>query len=428
MPGLLVIADDLSGAMDVGVQFAKRGIRAMVTIRPAAESTHVAGLLASNRVVIVDIQSRHVSATEAARRVTRTADEARAAGLDCFYKKTDSTLRGNLGAELEALLNASGFRTLCFVPAHPLLGRTTRDGVQFVHGTPLHESPFAHDPRSPVRESDVISILARQSKAHITLVRQNELDAFVSNPPAGLVVFDAESESDVRCAAHAIQKAGCLMAMAGPAAFASCLPDLLPFAKDTASRPFVPRQLLVVNGSLNEVALRQCALARDHGFASTILTPLALLGDGQRGANARTALVQESASLITGGRDLVLASVWHRDECAGFNRAAGHLSSEARNWPDLIALNIGRIVAGILSECLAASESGRPNFTLAVFGGDTLAGIARANHWTGFAPCGEPVPGVALAEIPGAGIALLSKPGGFGNEDVLLTLRDTIRP
>ena len=69
---------------------------------------------------------------------------------------------------------------------------------------------------------------------------------------------------------------------------------------------------------------------------------------------------------------------------------------------------------------------GRPGITLVVFGGDTLAGIARANGWEGFVPRDELLPGVALCEIPGADLALVSKPGGFGNDDVLLELRAAI--
>lgn len=427
MPKLLVIADDLSGATDVGVQFAKRGIPAFVTIQTTTEPSNLAGLFASHEVVLIDIESRHVSPDEAMRRVTRIVGEARAAGVDLFYKKTDSTLRGNVGAELEALLKASGGRTLCFIPAHPALGRTTRDGVHFVDGQPLHESAFAIDPRSPVRESSVPAILARQSDATITLFRQSELRAFTKNPPPGLVVFDAETEAEVRRAANAIDEADCLAVLAGPAAFASCLPDLIPFAREAATRPHIPPRLLVVNGSLNEVALRQCAVAREQGFASVLLTPAALLAEDASGENARAGIVHETVSLLAGGSDVVLHSVRHREECGSFHRAAQCIASDASEWPERIALNTGRIVAAILSKRRAGEELSGPDFTLVVFGGDTLAGIARANGWEGFVPRAEMLPGVALSEIPETGLALVSKPGGFGNDDVLLKLREAIR-
>src|SRR5688500_898882 len=115
MPKLLVIADDLSGATDVGVQFAKQGVRAFVTIRSTDTRQNLAELFAASEVVLVDIESRHVAPEEAGRRVMELVEEAFAAGVKLFYKKTDSTLRGNVGAELDALLKVSGQRTLCFI-------------------------------------------------------------------------------------------------------------------------------------------------------------------------------------------------------------------------------------------------------------------------------------------------------------------------
>jgi D-threonate/D-erythronate kinase len=426
MPRLLVIADDLSGATDVGVQFAKQGIRALVTSRSALAGRNLAQLFDFHDVVLVDIESRHISPGESASRVTTVIRAAQAAAVEFFYKKTDSTLRGNVGAELEALLKASRRRTLCFIPAHPLLGRTTRDGIHFVDGRPLHESPFGKDARSPVKQSVVSAVLAEQTMLTITLVRQNQLNTFTEGPPPGIVLFDAETEADVRGAAAAIQKAGCLAALAGPAAFASCLPELIPFARERRTPAHLPPQLLVVNGSLNEVALRQCAAAREHGFASVFLTPAALLAENESGGDARDVIINETASLLARGHDVVLQSLRHRDEREAFDRAGKCLVLGSEDWPERIALNTGRIVAKILSERMAATGTDRPDVALVVFGGDTLAGIAQANGWEGFVPRDELLPGVALSEVPGAGLALISKPGGFGKDDVLLQLRAAI--
>lgn len=275
-------------------------------------------------------------------------------------------------------------------------------------------------------ESGVPAILARQAIATITLIRQNELSAFTKNPPLGLVVFDAETEAGVRRAADAIKEAECLAVLAGSAAFASCLPDLIPFARETAMRPCIPARLLVVNGSLNEVALRQCTAAREHGFASVSLTPLALLAEDASGENARAVIIKETVSLLASRRDVVLNSVRHRDECESFNSAAKRILSDTKEWPERLAFNTGRVVAEILSTRASANELSRPDIALVVFGGDTLSGIALANRWTGFVPRDELLPGVALAEIPETGLALVSKPGGFGNDDVLLKLREAI--
>ncbi len=142
---LLVIADDLTGALDTGVQLARAGVgTAVVTQAGLAEA-----LRGDEPALVVDVESRHLAPPAAAGWVAECVCGARAAGIDLFYKKTDSTLRGNVGAELAAVLDAADGGELFFVPALPKASRITRHGTHLVDGLPLHESVFGRDPRDP---------------------------------------------------------------------------------------------------------------------------------------------------------------------------------------------------------------------------------------------------------------------------------------
>src|SRR5262245_5256816 len=143
-PTLLVIADDLTGANDAGVQFASSGIRGIVLT-----NHNVQTLPTSYPVVVVNTERRHLPPALAAERVRRVALLGKEAGVQYFYKKTDSTLRGNIAVELEALLAVTEALSIPFVPALPDLGRTTRDGLHYVHGTPIAETAFSRDPLNP---------------------------------------------------------------------------------------------------------------------------------------------------------------------------------------------------------------------------------------------------------------------------------------
>lgn len=79
-----------------------------------------------------------------------------------IYKKTDSALRGNIGAELGALLRASGEQALPFLPAYPQIGRCTREGVHYIDGQPVAQSVFGIDPFEPVRHSRVADLIGVQ--------------------------------------------------------------------------------------------------------------------------------------------------------------------------------------------------------------------------------------------------------------------------
>src|SRR5262245_65518721 len=105
MVELLVIADDLTGACDTGAQFGGQGIPTLVTMDVDYEFDRRDD---GYPVIVASTESRHLSAAEAATRVETLVRRARAAGVERFYKKTDSPLRGPIGAELQAMLRASG--------------------------------------------------------------------------------------------------------------------------------------------------------------------------------------------------------------------------------------------------------------------------------------------------------------------------------
>ena len=114
MPRLLIIADDLTGAMDTGAQLAKQSGGTVVL--PDVEGLERCGHC---EAAVVNTETRHATPEAAAEAVTSAVRMGRSLGVTHFYKKTDSTLRGNVGIELQAVLSASGARRLVFVPSFP---------------------------------------------------------------------------------------------------------------------------------------------------------------------------------------------------------------------------------------------------------------------------------------------------------------------
>ena len=95
---LLILADDFTGALDTGVQFAACGIATRVVV---GEQVDFAANDAA--VLVVDTETRHLPAAEAYAVIAKLTREAMSAGVFSIYKKTDSALRGNIGAELSAV-------------------------------------------------------------------------------------------------------------------------------------------------------------------------------------------------------------------------------------------------------------------------------------------------------------------------------------
>src|SRR5438132_1607506 len=198
---IALIADDLTGASDAGVQFARRGLATHVVFDvPEGACT------ADVEALAVDTETRAVSPAEAYRRVRDVADRLCAMQPDHVYKKVDSTLRGNLGAEIDAVLDAFDLQLQLAIvaPAYPIMERTTRDGTHRLHGTPVHETEIGRDPKTPVRESNLVRLLESGSRRTPALVSlqtvergpqaiRDEVDA-LARRGVSLVLCDAETD------------------------------------------------------------------------------------------------------------------------------------------------------------------------------------------------------------------------------------------
>jgi uncharacterized protein YgbK (DUF1537 family) len=235
---ILAIADDLTGALEVGAKFAAGGYAARVT---TATETYVAP--PDVPVLVVDTESRHLSEMDAHAVVRKTAERLRDFRPWLVYKKTDSTLRGNIAAELRGLLDVFSEQSIVYAPAYPAMGRVVRSGRLFVHGVPVHETAFADDPLNPIRDSHIPTLLGTVAAD----------------------VVDGESDSDTREVARHACGSETPPLLAGPAALAGALVDFMPLSRGGV-RP-VPRvsRCLVVNGSLHPVSAAQIEFARDHG-------------------------------------------------------------------------------------------------------------------------------------------------------------------
>jgi uncharacterized protein YgbK (DUF1537 family) len=147
-----ILADDLTGALEMGAFCASRGMRSAVTIGCSVPEPAVEAL-------VIDTETRNESSATAARLAACAAGKLKQLGASALFKKIDSTLRGPIAAELQAIHEAWPSRTIVFTPAYPRLGRTVSGGRLFVNGLEVSATDFASDCRSPVRDSRVESVL-----------------------------------------------------------------------------------------------------------------------------------------------------------------------------------------------------------------------------------------------------------------------------
>ena len=179
---LLVIADDLTGAADTGVQFAKNRISTAVT---DLDSLNDDALWSDFSVLVVNTSSRHSTPEDSALKVKRVCKAAAKRGVKAFYKKTDSTLRGNIGAELQSFLRSAGRERVMFIPGFPDAGRIVKNGCLFVNDIPLQETSFNSDPLNPVDTNYLPDILRKQTDLPLYSITTGEMDILFSDLTPG---------------------------------------------------------------------------------------------------------------------------------------------------------------------------------------------------------------------------------------------------
>lgn len=150
---LIILADDLTGAMDAAAPFARRG--AVVDLIPTPDLP-VPPPEDRSAVLAINLDWRHLSAEAAAERI-QSAKRALGTGSRMFLK-IDSTLRGPVAAAIRA--TAEPGQAVVLAPAVPEEGRTVRDGRVLVGGAPLEQSDLMNDPRSPPFTGDLRAVLA----------------------------------------------------------------------------------------------------------------------------------------------------------------------------------------------------------------------------------------------------------------------------
>jgi len=411
------VADDLSGAADCGIACAASGLQTTVLL----DWRH--GHQIGADAIAVDADSRRMNPASAAAITEQIVREHVRGPRQLLYKKLDSTLRGNVGAELAAALNAfrdlraaraGGFRGVAVVaPAFPKSGRTTVAGRQFLNGTPLEETEIWR--REGMSGRAYLSEILRSSGMHAELVA---LDIVRSGPEllcskmtelrksADALVCDAETDEDLYSIATASVSLGPDIMWSGSAGLAHHLPQAAGITGAGCAildyqAPVIGPILFVV-GSLSSVSQQQVkTLACD--VRSVCVSPGVLRAG--RESPEWCVHEREIRESMKSGNDVVV----HLDREANVDLAQGRLLSRA--------------LAKLVAPC--ANEAGG----LVLTGGETAREVLDALGVTRLRLVGELEPGLPFSVTDGwkRKLPVFTKAGDFGHSQSLVHCRQSLR-
>lgn len=411
--GWLILADDLTGAADCAIAFAKQGVEAVVAWDVGSEGK---GFAWEPAVLSVDVDSRRFPAAAAAERQLAAQSAHWRPGLR-LYKKIDSTLRGPWAAELAAQLAAlaalgGGRGPLAVVaPAFPATGRVTVGGRVLVNGVPLEETPlWARD--HSYANAFLPEILANAGLAAevipLDVVRKGPDTVYAQMRDAAgrgiaAVVCDCAGQEDLRAVAAASLRLDSAL-WVGSAGLAAALAALVAPAEAAALEPLHPRgSILTVVGSLAEASRLQAGTLAEEGAVQPVAVTAETLLGGATGAAWQTAHAALSEALAA-GRDVLLTIV-----------ASPH--------PDL---SLGPTLAARLATLV---EDLAPRIgALVATGGDTACALLSHLGVQGIRLLDEVEPGVPLGLTLGArSIPVVTKAGAFGDGGTLRRCLDRLK-
>jgi len=423
---VLVVADDLTGANATGARFARAGLTTASVIDPDA----VVGVVETHDVVVTSTSSRHVDPAEASRRVEAAIEAAGPVAL--VVKRTDTTLRGNVGSELAAALGRvrqghPGARAL-FVPAFPEAGRITVGGLQLVDGVAVARSPAGRDHLTPVTSSRVADVVGRQteltvSEVHLDVV-QDEEDALVralgrdgGHGASDVLVVDATDRRDLsaiaRAAARCVDEQGAHWLVVDPGPFGPELTIALglgvgaAIGPGEAATPSDAPPLLVVSGSVTR-STREQLVALEHVHDATFL-------DLDVASFEERDVVRELTGLLAAappGAVVGMRTAATEDQVVTLDRDVA----------EQVPARIGRIVREVLAQ--------RDVGGLYLTGGDVTVGVLVGLGGSGIAIDDEVLPLAVTGRVVGGphqGLRVVTKGGLIGEVMAAVTCVDALR-
>ena len=391
-PRLIIVADDLTGAMDVAGPLAGRGLPTWVV---ASTNGCTLATLPAADVVSINADSRHLSEERAAQRVRNVVRELVHPDSEILIKKIDSTLRGNVVVETLAMLEASGRSAAVVAPAFPRQGRTFIEGVVHVQGVSLNETSFARDALSPP-PSEPLHELFRRADAHaeVRSIGRGGPIALATDRRRQVFVVDSASDEDLRATLRTCERHLKDTLLVGSAGIAEALAEIcFEQASGASTVPALEGPLLFVVGSRTEQSTQQANALIEAGPARIVAAP--------------NGYVDIAAALRAIEPVLVLKAT------PDTKRGEGD--------PTEVAKRLGASVATLLDRRSIAA--------VVATGGDTAAAVLQHLSQPVLRVVGTLLPGIPFSRIQAGGreVWFVTKAGGFGSRDTLVTIARRLR-
>jgi uncharacterized protein YgbK (DUF1537 family) len=421
MADIVVIADDLTGANATGVLFENKNCKIATFLDLLTYFKEEKGAYKDYDVISINTDSRSIAKEEAYNRVATVTNSFKNEDIKLLSKRIDSTVRGNVGSEIDAVLDSLADNYLAIVvPAFPASNRITIGGHLLVNSIPLERTDVAKDPKTPVETSCVSKIIARQSKYKIGSIELSSLkndekeviEEINSLQKEGkkIIVFDAVNQQDINKIAAVVSKLKTPVISVDPGPFTLALG-----VKSLSSNGSQDSSILATIGSATNLTRTQVANLEEN------TNSLLVLVDSRKliGAEKEAEIERVSTKILDNIDNYqIVGLVSSKTEEDVFD--LNELSKRLHLSRDQIAQKISDGLAVISKQVLdtAADKIGG----LFITGGDITIAVSKAIKTVGIEVQEEVLPLAVYGKILGGaydGLPIVTKGGLIGDSDAI---------
>ena len=418
-----IIADDLTGANDTGVQFSKKGYNAIVSILEESGDIIIPH---ETDVLVIDTETREIDAKTACQRLRNVLKKLNFSDKDIFYKKVDSTLRGCIGAELEEMMNFLKKDICIFTPTFPSHQRITIGGYLIINGRPLGLSKY-YSGDLKAGEASFISFLLKQQTS-LPIARIDFIDVIKGQEAIfeklnklyqegnKIIIVDATEEVHLKDILNSINRFEGSVLYAGSAGLANCFPEI--YNKNRKFKLNMEKNkgpILIVGGSRNPITKSQITHLKGEIDFFDLNIDIEEIW-----SNRKTILehcLTESITVIKNGQHLVI----HTDP---FYNDKENINNKLMQKHNLSFRELELVIRKFLGELTAEIVRNSPARNLILTGGDIALGVCSALGIKNLYIVDELLPGIPLsiANLKNFNLKIVTKAGGFGEKDTLFKL------
>lgn len=417
----VIIADDLTGANDTALQFFKKGHSAKIVI-DCNEDFHNDE---PSDVWSISTESRNVDKEVALNRIVEVSKKLKEnLSVENFYKKIDSTLRGNTGVEIVAMLETIGKDVAIVAPAYIEEGRVTLGGYQLLNGEVIERTQVALDPKAPIFDSYIPDILTKdlnsQIKEYVGKIGFNvitkgagpialKINELVQQGKK-IIIADAMSSTDLEQIALAIDKSQYDVLPCGSAGLANAMNKIKDEEQEKAPLNLPKLAKFIVSGSATQLTLKQIGQLKEE--KKDIVFIDLEIKDIINGLNEET--LEKIIENLKNGIDVAIHSSYINKEILDENDLnqlidAGIAKAE---FPSKITDFLGDLVKEIEEKC---------EFILILVGGETSYKCANKINSVYLKILDAILPAVPLC-IDKNNKFIVTKSGNFGTVNTLVEI------